>query len=221
VFDLTKPAVFRNAAIAALMTALASYPRLSLWLTRQGYAEFLTVFLGMCAFMMWLVVFGWHEKFAGRPPITLRVEPKPLALSTIAAVGIGALMFRYADPSLREIVPKDFPQSFQQWTTGTLFRLAFIDLFLIFAPFAWFIRLTKNRTASIVLTIGLGVFIWVLKARSSPGTIPASIGIALLLARTLTSWIAVALYVRGGAVLVWWFALLIECRHLVALARNT
>jgi hypothetical protein len=92
--------------------------------------------------------------------------------------------------------------------------LSFSQLFLVFAPFAWLIRLFQNRWIATVLTILLGVFVLVLKTRSSPAPIPPSLFSALLIVRLVSGVLSVLFYLRGGLLLVWWLGFLIEARHL-------
>jgi len=98
-----------------------------------------------------------------------------------------------------------------------LFTLSFGQLFLCFAPFAFFIRLIQRKPWAIFLTMAFGVFVTGLKTNSlaAPPTLPLVLG--LMLARTISSWLSVYFYFNGGVLLVWWWTLLLQIRVLVEL----
>jgi hypothetical protein len=98
--------------------------------------------------------------------------------------------------------------------------LSFIPLFLVFAPFAWAIRLIQDRRIAIVITVAFGVVLLGLKTRSSEVPLPLAVFVALLLLRIVLGVLTVAWYLRGGAVLVWWWEFLIEARHWFKSAGN-
>ena len=97
----------------------------------------------------------------------------------------------------------------------TLFRLAFTEVFLVFAPFAWLIRLFQNRSLAIGLTILFSLVVFVMKNHSSPDPIPLNLFSSLLAVRLGTAMVALYCYLRGGVFLVWWWVLLLETRHLI------
>jgi hypothetical protein len=96
----------------------------------------------------------------------------------------------------------------------TLFSLSFTQLFLVFAPFAWLIRLVRNQTAAVILTMLFGIVVLTLSSQSAQTPISPGLVILLALARMGAS---VWLYLRGGLVLVWWLTLLVDARHLLSL----
>jgi hypothetical protein len=148
------------------------------------------------------------------------MELKPFVAATMAGIcGAIALHF-FPDPSLRLATPDDFPDDLEQWLAMVLFLLSFSQLFLVFAPFAWLIRLFQNRHIAMAMTVLLGVFVLFLKSRSSPTPIPPLLFAALLIVRIVSGILSVLFYLRGGLVLAWWWGLLIEARHLVNLVNN-
>ena len=95
-----------------------------------------------------------------------------------------------------------------------LFSLALTQLFLLFAPFAWLMRLVKNRQVAACLTVLVGVCILAMKIRSLPTPVPPLPLAALLAGRIVMGFLAVSFYLRGGVLLVWWWTLLFEARLL-------
>jgi hypothetical protein len=126
---------------------------------------------------------------------------------------------KFLDPVLRLRTPEDYPVNLTQWIAMTLFTLAFSQLFLVFAPFAWLIRLFQHRGMAMVLTVLFGVFVLLVKMRSFAVPYSPWLVLALVLVRVGLGFMAVYFYLRGGVVLVWWLGLLIEARHLLQLER--
>jgi hypothetical protein len=213
----TQPRVLRLAVIAALATAAACYPRLALWPKRPSPMWFVEAVIFLGTTVLWGFVFAWHTHYTHRPVFTFKVELKPLAAATLAGLCGAITLHFFLDPSLRLTTPEDYPANLEQWLATTLFSLSFSQLFLVFAPFAWLIRLFQNRWIATVLTILLGVFVLVLKTRSSPAPIPPSLFSALLIVRLVSGVLSVLFYLRGGLLLVWWLGFLIEARHLLNL----
>jgi hypothetical protein len=216
--DLAQPETLKSAVLAAALTSIACYPRLLLWTKRAHPLWYLeaTIFLG--AIVLWAFVFAWHSKYCKRPVFTLKLRGATVAAATLAGV-LGALALHFfLDPALRLRTPEDYPSNLREWMAITLFTLGFSQLFLLFAPFAWLLRLLRNRRAAAVLTVLFGVFVLVIKTSSSPQPYPAALFAALLLARILSGCLGVYFYLRGGVLLVWWLGLLIEARHLISIA---
>jgi hypothetical protein len=215
--NFSQPRVLKLAVIAALATAVACYPRLALWPGRPQPIWFLEAVIFLGTTVLWGFVFAWHTQYTNRPVVTFKVEPKPLAAATLAGLCGAIALHLFLDPSLRLTTPEDYPADLDQWLAMTLFLLSFSQLFLVFAPFAWLIRLFQNRWIATVLTVLLGVFVLVLKTRSSPVPIPPSLFSALLIVRIVSGILSVLFYLRGGLVLAWWWGFLIEARHLLNL----
>ena len=98
-----------------------------------------------------------------------------------------------------------------------LFSLAISELFLLFAPFAWLMRLFKNRWVATNLTVLFGVLVLVLKMQSLPAPLPPWLFVTVVTGRIVMGFLAVSFYLRGGVLLVWWWTFLFESRHLLNL----
>lgn len=212
---LAQPQVVTSAAAAAALSAVLSLPRMLLWVKRPfpiWYAE-ATIFLG--GFVLWAFVFAWHTEYTRRPVFTLKIKLPLFSSATLAGVLATIGLHFFIDPSLRLITPEDFPADFQHWIASTLFALAFTQLFLLFAPFAWLVRLFRNEQVATWLTVTLGVVVLMLKSHSSPTPPPFPMFIELLALRVALGFFAIWFYLRGGILLVWWLGFLIEARHLL------
>ena len=215
---LGQPRVLRSASIAALATALAVYPRLAGWLNRPDSVGFLEAIIFLCSIVLWGFVFAWHTPYAHRPVFNFKVEAGPFVAATLAGM-VAALVFCLGfDPSLRTRMPEEYPADLGSWIALTLFLLAFNELFVVFAPFAWLMRLFHNRRVATVLTVLFGALVLTLKTRSATTPIPTALFAALLVARIGMGFLSVGFYLRGGVFLVWWWTLLFEARHLFYLA---
>src|SRR5207247_4066643 len=103
------------------------------------------------------------------------------------------------------------------WRAMTLFNLAFDQLFLCFAPFAFFVRLLHNQKAAAGLTVLFGVMLLCLRIKSLAPLVSAFFIAELFVWRTAAGFLTVYFYLKGGAPLVWWWVLLLQLRHLIAL----
>jgi hypothetical protein len=214
---LAQAETLKSAALAAGLTALACYPRLLLWTKRVYPIWYLEAVVFLGAIVLWAFVFAWHSKHTHRPVFTLKAGAAPFAGATLAGV-LGALALHFfLDPPLRLRTPEDYPADLREWMAMTLFTLGFSQLFLLFAPLAWLLRLVRNRWVAALLTVSFGVFVLVIKTSSSPQPYPTALFAALLLARIVSGSLGVFFYLRGGVLLVWWLGLLIEARHLIDL----
>jgi hypothetical protein len=214
---LAQPKVMTAAAVAAACSALLCLPRMVLWATRPfalWYFE-ATIFLG--GFVLWAFVFAWHTEYTRRPVFTLKIKPSLFIAATLAGVLCALVLHFVFDPAMRPIMPQEYPVNFQGWLAAALFGLAFTDLFLIFAPYAWLVRLIRNERIAAGLTVAFSVAVWLLKFQSSPHTIPTWLFCELFVLRMAQSIFGVWFYMRGGVLLVWWIGFLIEARHLPGL----
>jgi hypothetical protein len=211
---LAQPQVVTAAAVAAALSAALSLPRMLLWSKRPfplWYVE-TTLFLG--GFVFWAFVFAWHTEYTRRPVFTFKIKPSILTFATLVGVATGLGLRFFLDPSFRQISPEDYPADFPHWVASTLFALAFTQLFLLYAPFAWLMRLFRNEQAATALTIVLSVTVLLLKTHSSPTPPPFSMFLELLVLRVVLVFFAIWFYLRGGILLVSWLGLLLEARHL-------
>ena len=218
--NLAQPQVLKLAGIAALVSTMASYPRLSLWLNRPGPMWYLEAVIFFCSMVLWGFVFAWHTPYTQRPVFTLRIEPRWFIAVTLIGIVATLISHLWLDPSLRSTVPEDYPADLKQWCAFVLFSMAFKQLFLLFAPFDWLMRLIKYRWAATILTVLFGIFVLVIRIRALPTPLPPLLLAALLAGRIVMGFLAVWFYLRGGVILIWWWTLLFEARLLFSLPGN-
>lgn len=212
--SLAQPEVLKAAGAAALFSALACFPRLFLWPNRPYPLWYLEAMLFLCGVVLWAFVFGWHTKYTKRPVFTLKVGLVPFVWATLGGVAIAMLFHEQLDPSLRLSTPEDYPTNVEQWLALTLFSLGFTQLYLVFAAFAWFVRLFQNTWMAAILTVLFGVFVLLIKSHASPVPMPTPLLVSLLVSRVALGALSVYFYLRGGVLLAWWWSLLLQCRHL-------
>jgi hypothetical protein len=215
---LLQPRVLNRAALAALVSALASYPRLSLWLNRSAPVWYLETVIFFSSIVLWGFVFAWHTEYTHRPVFVFKVEPGPFIAVTLIGIMAAMVFHLLLDPSLRSKLPEEYPADLEQWVAWLLFSLAFNQLFLLFAPFAWSMRLFKNRWVAASLTVLFGIFVLAIRMQTSPAPLSSPLFAAFLAGRIVTGFLAVWFYLRGGVILIWWWALLFEARNLLDLA---
>lgn len=218
---LLQPRILNLAVIAALVSALASYPRLSLWSNRADPVWYLEGMIFLCGIVLWGFVFAWHTPYTGRLVFTLKPERGPLLAATAVAIGAAAVFGLLLDPLLRPRIPEEYPADLKHWFAMLLFSLAINQLFLIFAPFDWLMRLVKNRWVAMNLTVLFGAFVLAMKIHSLAAPLPSLTFAALMAGRIFTGFLAVFLYLRGGVMLVWWWTFLFEARHLLTLTAHS
>lgn len=211
---LGKIEVLKAAGIAALLTGASVYPRLSIWEQLQDNLFSSLLILMWCAFVLWAFVFAWHKEYSKRE--VFRFDVSRRAWLGVTALGVAALLLMtfFLDPGFREIAPWNYPDSFAEWIAVTLFSVVFGPLFLIFAPLAFFLRLTRDIRVSVVLTVLLGVSVMMLRFASMAGSQSPQNRVGLAVMFAVESTIALGLYLRGGVFVVWWFIALIQLRHL-------
>jgi hypothetical protein len=214
---LAEPQVMTSAAVAAALSAVLSLPRILLWEKRPFSAWYPEAMIFSCGFVLWAFVFAWHTEYTRRPLFPIRIKPLVFGGATvvgiIAALGVHWLL----DPALRARNPEEYPADLQHWVAQTLFALSFVQLFLLFAPFAWAMRLFRNEAVATWITVAFIVLVLGLKSNSSPTPLPASLILELVLLRIVSGFFSVRFYLRGGMLLAWWLAFLIEARHLLTL----
>ena len=215
--DFVQPRVLKLAGIAALASTLACFPRLSFWLNRPYVIWYLVAAIFFCGIVLWGFVFAWHTKYTRRPVFVFKIEPGPFIAVTLLGISAAAVFHLFLDPSLRPELPEEYPADLKQWLAWLLWSLAFNQLFLLFAPFAWSMRLFRNRWLAAGLTVLFGVFVQVLRTRYAPVPISPALLTMFMASRIVTGSLAVWFYLRGGILLIWWWTLLFEARHLLDL----
>jgi len=188
-----------------------------LWPKRSYPMWYLEAVLLFGGFVLWAFVFAWHTKYSGRPVFNFKPQAGPFLFATVAGTLAAMMLYFFFDPTYRAWTPEDYPKDFQQWIAMTLFSLAFTQLFLVFAPFAWALRLLKNRWMAIAFTVLFGIFVVLTKIRSLTVPIGPLLFTMLLLVRGATSLLFVWFYSRHGVILAWWWGLLVQSRHLFEL----
>jgi len=154
------------------------------------------LFLG--SIVLWGFVFAWHNQYSGRSVVMLRVPPAPFGWATAGGLAMAGLLRVWLDPMLRARTPEEYPLTVQQWVAVTLFSLAFTQLFLVFAPFAWVLRLVRRQTLTVILTVLFGVYVLVVKNYSSPKPMSAELWLALLVVRLVVGLCSVLCFLRGA-----------------------
>ena len=213
---LAEPAVLRSSALASAATALACYPRLITAPELRYPVWYLEALLFLGGTVLWAFAFAWYPKYVRRPLFTLDSGWDAWALATISGSAGAVLLHYLVDPALRTRSPGEFPASVAQLAARVLFNLTFTQLLMIFAPFAWLLRLFQRTTPAVVLTVMFGLFVLAVKNRSTE-PLPAQLLAGLLVFRTAAGLLNTYLFLRGGVVLVWWCSLLLQCRHLLEL----
>src|SRR5262245_51574639 len=99
----------------------------------------------MGGFVLWGFVFAWHTKYSGRPVFTVHVSTRDVAIATLSGIGLSIALRMFVDPLARSAMPEDYPANVAEWLAMCLFMLSLNQLFVVFAPFAWLMRLSKNR----------------------------------------------------------------------------
>jgi hypothetical protein len=211
---LAQPRVLLLASAASLVTTLACQLRLAHWANRSDPLWLLESAVFLCGIVLWGFVFAWHTPYTGRPVLAVKIEPRFFIAATLAGIMAAALFHYFLDPVLRPKIPEEYPADLNQWMALTLFSLAFNQLFLVFAPFAWLVRLFRRPRVAAGLTVLFGAFVLAMKLRAVSAPISPALTAALLAGRLAAGGLAVFIYWRGGLLLIWWWTLLIEARHL-------
>jgi len=215
--SLLQPGVLKSAGTAALITSLVSFPRLALWSDRPHPLWFLSLTLAWASFILWSFVFGWRPQRAHRPILAVKARPALWSAATSAGCA-GAVMLRlFIDSVLQPLLPGDYPDTHETWLAMTLFTLAFDQLFLCFAPFAFFVRLLQSQRAAAGLTVLFGVALVCLRIKSLAALVSPFFIAELIVWRTAAGFLTLYFYLKGGALLAWWWVLLLQLRHLITL----
>jgi hypothetical protein len=212
--SLARPEVLRLAIIAGLCSALVCWPRIAAAPHQRYSVWYLEAVVLLGSIVLWGFVFAWHTQYTQRPVFTLRLAAWPFALATSAGLAT-ALFWHFAiDPWLRVKAPGNYPTTMEQWLAMTLFSLGLKQLFLVFAPFAWLIRLFGKKEPAFILTVVFSLAVMLIREYRSPSPMLAEpFFLGLLALRGATEALSVYLYLRGGVLLVWWLDLLLQSRH--------
>jgi hypothetical protein len=216
--SLLQPGVLKSAGIAALITSLLCFPRLALWSNRPHPLWLLSLTLTWASFILWSFVLGWRPQGPHRPILAVRPTPALWSAATFAGLAGAGVLHLFIDSVLQPLVPGDYPDTLEAWLAMTLFTLAFDQLFLCYAPFAFFVRLSRNQTAAAGLTVLFGLALLCLRIKSLAPQVSPSFIAELFLWRTAAGLLTLNFYLKGGALLAWWWVLLMQLRHLLTLS---
>lgn len=205
------------AVTAALASCVAGYPRLAQWTLRQHAIWFLVTVMFVCAWVLWAFVFAWQTRYLRCPVVVKKLDLKAFWSVTIMGVIIGAIFHFCFDPAVKSRMPDAFPLTLGQWAAMTLFVLAFQQLFLVFAPLAFFSRILRNGRLAVILTVFFGGLIVIIKAQPAMAAMPWMMSSGFLLIRMLAGLLSIYFYLRGGIVLACWWGLLLQSRLLLDL----
>ena len=216
---LTAPRNLRQAALASALTTTASLPRLLLWSGSPYPIWFTATVVALTSAVMWAFVLAWEERKLGRAPFALPSDQRLWLAAT--GFALAAVMFRslVLDPALYSRGLAERPQTTSQWLAGGLFQLAYLQLFLLFAPVAVCSRLVRDRSVAFVLVVALGLYVSWRTLQRSGADVTGALALEVLLARAIGDAAAVWFYQRGGVFIVWWIAALVHLRHLGVLLR--
>ena len=217
---LFQPRVLNQASLAAAVTALACYPRMTLWLTRTAPIWYLEAAIFFCGIILWGFVFAWHPPYAKKPVFQFKIEPKTFVTVTLLGVLVAAFYAWCVDPLMRLNRPEEYPADFGHWLAYMAFALMFNQLFLTFAPLDWGLRLLKRPWLAVFLTTCYGACVLMLNVKALPMTTSPGLLAALLACRIMIGFVAVMAYLRGGVLLTCWWTLLLESRHLMAFGNH-
>lgn len=217
---LLQPRVLNQASLAAALTALACYPRLSLWAKQADSLVFLELAVLFCGVVLWGFVFAWHTPYSNRPVFTFKIEPKLFIAATALGLAAAVVFHFWLDPPLRSRFPGEYPPDLKNWFAFVPSLLTLNLLFLVFAPCDWFLRLVGNRRLAMSLAALFAASVAAMKIHSLAVPVPPLLAAALLVTRFASGLLAVWLYLRGGVLLVWWWAFLFELRHWLYFAGN-
>ncbi len=215
--SLVQPAILKSAGLAALLTTLACYPRLVLWDARRLPVWYLELTVLLSSFFLWSFVFAWQGRYAGRDPLRLPRSSGLWAAATTAALVAAALNHFLLDRILRRVAPDDYPTGLESWLAMVLFALSFTQLFLLYSPLAFFLRLLSKRGLAVALTLAFSVFVMSLKVAASKSPPPPALLAELVAIRVASGALLLYFYLKGGLALAWWVSFLTQARYLLTL----
>ena len=216
--SLGQPEVLKSALLAALAGAVLCYPRVCTAPHQVYPVWYMETILFLGGTFLWGFVFAWHTKYTGQPVFTLKIGWRPFTIATVCGLA-AALAWRFVfDPVVRARVPEDYPNTLNQWLAMTLFSLALTQLFIVFSPFAWLMRMCQKKMPAVVLTVLFGVAVMLVRHRESSSLFTPAMFAGFVALRLAGLLLSVYLLLRGGVLLVWWWVLLFESRHLLGLA---
>lgn len=218
--DLTQPKIVRTSLLAGLITAIACFPRLALVPQKTHPLWFGTFLLFFCSTTLWGFVFAWHTKYSGWKVFRSRISSK----DGLIAFGLGCIFTLLAwqafDPFFRLQTPQNYPTTFSVWVAMSLFDLSLHPLFFILAPLAFFLRLFHSRHVAVVLTVSFSIILVSFKAYSGYISLPWHLAALFLIFRTISSFLSIYFYTRGGLLLLACWVVPLQIRSLLVLYQH-
>lgn len=208
------------ASTAASVSALACYPRLALWTDRPNALWFTWSILLLSSFILWSFVFAWYPSSLGLPVIR-KPRARVWFLTAIAGPVSALVLLIIVDPTLRGIRPTDYPTSPTTWLAAALFNLAFSQLFVCYAPLAFFLRLTRHPTTTVAFTVLFGLALLTAQIHSSNIEISAGFALTLFSIRALFGTLSAIIFLRGGLLPAATWSLILDVRLLPALLSSS
>jgi hypothetical protein len=219
--SLVRKDTIRLAALAAAVTTTICFPRLALWTERPNALWFLATMMLLVSFLLWSFVFAWYPQASSRPVIQLQPPLLVWRLAILGGLMAGSILLLLVDPTLRSARPIDYPSTLPTWSFSTLFNLGFSQLFLCYAPMAFFLRLLRLPVAAVGLTIVFGLGLLAAQLHATGVELEPRFLLGLYLLRALLGGIAAMLFFRGGLLPAATWTLLLECRLLPGLILPT
>lgn len=203
--------------MATLISTTLCLPRLLAWQDRAETLWFLSLTLAWCFFVMWGFVFAWEPAHGRARPLAFVSDRGLWILTTGAGIALALILRGVVDPAFREVFPRDYPATFADWFNQSLFQLTLVQLFLCYAPLAFFARLCPNPNWVAGLVVGLNLFVLAVKLGTVRELPAPFIVVTLTLCRVIIALLSIHLYRRGGIWTVSLLAALLQCRHLPGL----
>jgi len=216
---LLQPQTLKAASIAAAVSTIACYPQLALRPPQPFPLWFLLANVFICAVILWGFVFAWHGPYTGRPVVVFKQDLRTFVTATITGIGIAVIFHLYFDPALRAKFPKEYPKGVLDWAASIPFSFALTQLFLIFGPCDWVMRLIKNRWAAMIFTGVFAAFVQEMKIRTLSTPMSPLLMTTLLATRFAGGFLVAWFYLQGGILLVYWWAIIVASRHLLDFAQ--
>lgn len=215
--NLARPDVLLAAGCSAAGSTLLCLPRLAHWTEAPLPAGPLATTLFVTSFFLWSFVYAWTPA-PGFAALWIRPRAGPAWLAVLAGGAAGFAVLEWTiDPTLRRLVPGDYPPTYSAWVAQGLFHLGLDSLFLGFAPFAFFHRLSGRIPSAAGLTLAFGLILLYAKLRTLPGDVGPAFGGFLFLWRLALGAFGLWLFLRGGILPALACTALLQLRHLLHL----
>ena len=167
---------------------------------------------------MWGSVFAWEKKYGAADPLPFKRSPRVWTTILIGGVIAAILAAKFTAPAIRKIMPDQYPESLGEVLAYVAFYVAFYvaleQIFICFAPLAFFARLSGKPALAAGMTVGVSLAVlWV---KLGTAVAPPSTGLVIWLFafRLAHSVASIGLYRWGGIWPVYALALILQSRLL-------